>query len=95
MSRHHRESADAGTACLAGAILGMEQNNNTHHLLAGTMLYHTPDTYLRFAIDQKTRIILIQEVIYGRDDADAFDPRLVLIGFDAELTLACFTYRAQ
>jgi len=40
----------------------MEQNNNTHRILAGTVLYHSFDSDVLAAIDSPFRFILIKKV---------------------------------
>ena len=50
---------------------------------------------MRIAVDPQVRLVLIQVVIHGRDDAYVLDPRLVLIVLDGELALAGATDGTQ
>ena len=38
---------------------GLQQNNNTHHLLAGIALHYSVSSHLRPPVNPKTRVVLI------------------------------------
>ena len=86
--RHHRFASDARSSGFACVVPGLQQNNNTHRLLAGIVLHYSADPHMRIAVDQEVRLVLIQIVVHGRYDAYMLDPRLVLVVLDGELALA-------
>ena len=93
--RYHRNTGDVVTARSSGTLPRPKQNNNTHRLLAGIVLYYHADPDLRITVDTQVRMVLVKIVVNGGNDADVFDPRLVLVVLHGELALAGTTDRPE